>query len=1801
MADAANPQGPPQAAAAVDATAAELAGGSYEVIRDRLGAQAIQLGQRAEQLNAARVTTFGGTELAIIGQGRVRTDNNCVPRDIVQVEGHLLFGYNVFIGLRTETAVEDVFSLNRYQSTDDGPEFAPMTLAEGGAAFLVEPAFVDQFRELYRFYKGAKLLQLQRNETKLLAVFQIGGDVADVRVFRWSLDARGKPTYIDNRGERDVQLPPSHDFEWRATTREDRREGRHPHVSIRDKVFVETVGGDLTIKIENNTESGEGIYAEPVDEPMQTLDDASIEYAEIGPLVLLKIRPYREERHRYLVFSTRTQRVVRIDAIGRACVSLPEDHGVIFPGGYFLQDGQNKVFDGDFASFAFQRMLRAPNGEDVLYVFVERAIGQYVLLPYNLIRREVSSPIRCNGYSLFDDGRMVVFRATSDEPTKVHPMQVWQTPFVSAEFAAAAPRGSGFLHKIGNADLVRGVSDCLSVRRFVQEQTPSRQVYEDLIATLTRITDAYHWLGHTESFAITPLLVEMRKTAELIVDEFEKVVQLRKQAAGALSNAAKHQHELISSIRPDSWSRVDEFMDGLARLRTQRGTLITLREQRYIDAVSLANLETEVTKAFEALSGRTVQFLARRDALVTVARALDELLERATRITKTNEMQPLLQEVSRASDGLTVLSEVAATLQVDDPTLRTQILDAISETFSQANRVRAVLEGRRKELLGSEGRAEFAAQFKLYGQTVQSAISLCDTPERCDEQLGRLLVQLEELEARFSEFDEFAAELARKREEVFDAFGQRKQQLLDERQKRVGNLWQAAERIISGLQRRASAFASADELNAFFAADGMVLKLRELGERIAELGDTVKSEEVQSRLKSARQDALRGLRDRLDLFEGGGDLIKLGRHRFTVNSQRIELTVVPREDTMALGITGTDFVEPIVDAEFESTRPYWSQQVVSETDGVYRGEYLAALMLSDAEAGRGGLTIAALAEGARAAGLLEIVRRYAADRYAEGYERGVHDADAAAILARLVALHGSAGLLRFPVEARALAVLFWAFAKHARAVGWHRRAQSLVRLRGTFAVAEAEGELAGELATALAEFVAHAGLGVPVAAAELGARYLIEELAAAEPRFVVSAAGIAVRDGLLRRLDAIGQREGFAGDLQALASEHAARFALARSWCAGYVSNSDDPDVKRLAPAIDEAAAVLAIGEALAVAPSAGLVQADVSDLLGQHPRIVGRRLELHIDEFFARMAMFRRERVPGFARYRELRNRLVEAGRQRLRLGELEPKVLSSFVRNRLIDEVYLPLIGDNLAKQLGAAGEGKRTDLMGLLLLVSPPGYGKTTLMEYVASRLGLAFVKVNGPALGHGVTSVDPAEAPNATARQEVEKINLALEMGNNVMLYLDDIQHTNPELLQKFISLCDAQRRIEGVWNGRTRTYDLRGKKFCVVMAGNPYTESGEKFQIPDMLANRADTYNLGDILAGKDDLFALSYIENAVTSNRVLAPLATRDPADLHKLVRMAKGEEVPTNELSHGYSAVELAEIVAVLQRLFVVQGVLLKVNKQYILSASMDDRFRTEPPFKLQGSYRNMAKLAEKVVPALNEDELQRLIDDHYGSESQTLTSGAEHNLLKLAELRGRLTGDAAARWEAIKREYQRLRLVGGGDDDPVTRVTGALSALADGVRSIETALGAMTRGDVEGRIDALKDAIVKAATSIKPAPQLPPVPTVAPPAPAKSGQVDERHHELLAGYLDRLERTLKVLSAPQLEIQVINQPPPGIEELLAQQIAIIERTLVPLVRTTNQNLGSPTIIDVHVQELLRLMRSVDERLRAAFAGPPA
>src|SRR5699024_6727524 len=244
-----------------------------------------------------------------------------------------------------------------------------------------------------------------------------------------------------------------------------------------DELFVETVGGDLTIKVENNTEVGEGIYSEPVDEPLQSLADASVFHARVGALILLRVLPYKESTLRHLVFNTRTKEVERLDGIGQSCQRLPDDQGLIFPGGYYLTTGVARTFDTDVTDLEFERVVRSPNGEDVLYVFHSRADGRSLLLPYNTIRQEVATPIVCHGGSLCGGGPSPVFRDRSGEPTRVHRVQGWRTASVADVYPAAHPVGTAPLERVGNAQLVQGVSECVPLTRMAQDMEPAAEVF----------------------------------------------------------------------------------------------------------------------------------------------------------------------------------------------------------------------------------------------------------------------------------------------------------------------------------------------------------------------------------------------------------------------------------------------------------------------------------------------------------------------------------------------------------------------------------------------------------------------------------------------------------------------------------------------------------------------------------------------------------------------------------------------------------------------------------------------------------------------------------------------------------------------------------------------------------------------------------------------------------------------------------------------------------------------------------------------------------------------------------------------------------------------------------------------------------------------------------------------------------------------------------------------------------------------------------------------------------------------------
>ncbi|MDX3238475.1 DNA repair ATPase [Streptomyces sp. ME03-5709C] len=1566
-----------------------LDAGTDEVLRTRLAGAARELADRARALNARRAEAFGSGGLRLARSGRLRTADPCVPRGIAGVGGRLLLGHDAAGG---GGSVEDVFSLH-------DPAALEAVGADTVPGLLGDPRLRQDLAELYRYYRDARLLRLRSAGDRLLAVFRTGPAVTDVRVLRWHPAADGTVAYLDARGERDDVPPPAYDMTWRRTTRDDHVLGSRPRVSIEGEVFVSTVGGTLTVTARSDAGADAELYREPVDEPLQALADADIAHARAGALILLRVRPYNEHAFRYLVANTRTHEVVRLDGLGQACLTLPDDQGVIFPGGYCLATGAVRTFDVPTDGLEFERIVRSPNGEDVLYVFHSRVDGRTLLLSYNRIREEVGSPLSCHGYTLLDDGTLVLLRGESAEPARVHPVQVWDTPYTTDTYAVARQGGGGPLDRVGDADLVRGIADCLSVARMAQELTPGAAVYEAVAAACVRTADRHHWLTEEGLGALHEPLAEVRSTAEQVLEEFAAISALTARAAGTLDEAATRIAALVRRGRGELGG-ADAWVRHLTELRRAQGGLESLRELRYIDLGRVDELAGGLGDDLGAAAHRAVAFLARDDAFTGHHEDVAALAAEAAGIATTAEAAPLAERLAEQAEGLETVVEVVTGLDIADPVVRTSVLERIGAVLAEVNRARAVLDARRGELLGREGRAEFAAEASLLAQAVTAALAAATTPETCEGQLGRLLLRIEHLEARFGEYEDFTEALEGRRAEIHEAFSGRRQALLDERARRADRLADSAGRILHGVSRRLADLASPDEVSMYFASDPMVGRIRRVADELRDLGDPVRAGELTGRIEAIRRQATRALRDRADLYDdaAGGPTVRLGRHRFAVTTRHAELTLVPHEGAMAFALTGTDYRVPVRDPDFEATRPYWDQHLASETPEVYRAEHLAACLLAETE------PLEALYEADAEGRLLDLVREAAESRYDEGYERGVHDHDAAAILAALLRLRAEAGLLRYPAAARAAAQLFWAYGTDDASRGmWSARAVSLAQARATFGLAPAVDTLRRELARSVATFVDAAGLD-PSGTGPAG-EYLFEELAAGSGGKVSFVAGAAART-LLGKFRAAADGQGPEAGLAALPDDLAslpARHHLARAWLGAFLAAGG----AEAAPGdLAEAVALLLCEHLPRHDRTAGLTTT-VEGLLGRHPRVLRGTLHLRLDEFLARTTAHRTERVPGFRAYRRLRADLLARERTRLRVDDHRPVPLSTFVRNRLVDEVYLPLIGDNLARQIGAAGDSRRPDSSGLLLLISPPGYGKSTLVEYVAERLGMLLVTVSGPALGSLVTSLDDDHP-------EIRKIHFALSAANNVLLHLDDIQHTSPELLQRFIPLTDAQRRLG--------PYDLRGKRFAVVMSGNPYTESGNRFRIPDMLANRADVWNLGDVLTGRDELFALSFTENALTSHPVLAPLAAADRTGLDVLLRMARGDASARADQPPGvFAPAELDRVLAVLRLLLRAQRTVLAVNRAYIASAAQSDASRTEPPFRLQGSYRNMNALAERISPAMNDAELDALIDDHYRAEAQTLAGAAEANLLRLAELRGTLTGAQAARWEEVKAVLSR------------------------------------------------------------------------------------------------------------------------------------------------------------------------------------
>ncbi len=1563
-----------------------LDSGAYEIIRKRLLIQKEELSNKLQLLNQARKEVFDSKAFVLKANQRITTENTCVARGLTSIGNYCILGYNVHFGLRTDISLQDVFSIYLFE-TD---QFIPQNLD-----LISNPDFIRDYQNLYKYYKNSIFSRFVKTENYLYMIFQTTQNAADIKAFKW-LIKNGELHYQDDRSVQEVKDPNPFDFVWKKTTLEDRRLGKFPHISILDKVFIEAIHGDITFKIEDNTDTGKGIYAEKVSNLDQQLDDAEYFYADLGNLIAIKIKPYQEDFRAY-IFNQRTKEVVNIPALLESGILLPDNQGIIFPNGYYLQNGTSKVFDTQFTDVNFVKKIASPNGEDFLFIFNQKQTNTYILFSYNIIQQVVETPIYCNGVTLFKDGSMVYFK-TDENATRHHQVQIWETPYVK-ELKENPEKQNHPIYKVGNKQIVQAMAEVHEVLQLLNKEDSYGGLYEDILKKSNTLLDSYFWIQDEDLKNLGAPLIQIKEVANTAIDEFVKVQEQRKTAQEKQDELGKEIESLQFQVNTLQSSNLNQYVSLLSQTRGLQGKLLEAKNIRYIVVEVIDGYTDEVQSIKQKVSQATVAFLVKDDALDVYVNQIEEVKNQVEAVVKTIDAKQVENISNQISNDLELLIDILNSLKIEDPTQTTKIVERIAVLFSTINQIRAHLIKKVSQIRSQEAVSEFHAQITLLEQAVVNYLELSTTVEKSDEYYTKIIVQLEELESKFSDIDDFALKIADKRDEIIKAFNAKREQILEQLTKKATTLEQIALRVLKNIENKAQTFTTRQEILSFFASDLMIDKVRQTSKDLKDLQDISKAENLENLLKKAQEDALRVLRDKVDLYADGNQIIKLGGHKFTVNKQALSLTLVRKNNVFYYHLTGTSFYQEVKEARFLDYQMVWEQTFNSENKEVYRSEFLAYQ------------TFLAFKENPDL-NAETFINQVLEKEYTSGYVKGVHNEDALQIFNQVLQSYQSLGFLTYTPKQRATAQLFWNCISTEVQEHFKAHISASAKMAKSFKLAKGKQAVIDKLHEAIKS---NPNLQLIELNQALQSAQFIYDTFAKYNGFIVQQSALDRKDQFLNFLKDNHALTDFNSDIESNQFTLQDKYLLALQWVESYLEH------EHLELSIAPEIAIQLVFPKQYEQSISGSNTIKIQGLKGSHPVIVDDRYQISYHQFIEKLEIYEREVLPVFLNFQSLKAELLKNKEKTLKFKEFTPKVLTSFVRNKLINQVYFKLIGNNLAKQLGAAGQDKRTARMGMLLLLSPPGYGKTTLMEYIAQTMGLHFVKINGPTLGHSITGIDPVEAKTSGEREELKKVNLALEMADNVMLYLDDIQHLNPEFLQKFISLADGQRKIDGIFDDQSKTYDLRGKRFCIVMSGNPYTETGDKFQIPDMLANRADVYNLGDVIGDTQELFNLSLIENAAGDNPYLEKIASKSLQDFYALLNYDSNNLEHLPSLEGNYTTQEIEQFLAVLKHVKQVQNLVIEVNKNYIKSAAMQDQYRTEPAFKLQGSYRNMSKLVAQIVPIMNTDEVNQVLLSHYESEAQTLTTNAEANLLKLKELAGLQTPIEAERWQNIKQIFTK------------------------------------------------------------------------------------------------------------------------------------------------------------------------------------
>jgi hypothetical protein len=460
-------------------------------------------------------------------------------------------------------------------------------------------------------------------------------------------------------------------------------------------------------------------------------------------------------------------------------------------------------------------------------------------------------------------------------------------------------------------------------------------------------------------------------------------------------------------------------------------------------------------------------------------------------------------------------------------------------------------------------------------------------------------------------------------------------------------------------------------VHSYFAADMLITKLRKLVQDMRALGAQVVADDIETRLKTSRDQALRGVRDQRELVSEGGNNLRLGQPRF--HHQPASTGADPGAQWRRPGLPPDRHGLSGARQRHGAGR---LQTLLAASSAVRDRRHQPRRIPGGLPAGRHTTShhapawariteLIALGPDGHAA-LLDHVRQFAAERYQDGYEKGVHDEDATRIFSALAAMQDAAGLLAWGPTERALALLYWQDGRFgAERESLHRRARSALQVQQLFGARDSLVFLEQELPKRW-----------PCLPRLWGLNYRFKPMG---PMRLNAWPPCAPSRGLLGARS--GQREwrGVMGHQRCRRRPGSTPAARAGAWWP-MARMATQPGGIRTGRAlgagtqlgqglcqharrchqfawVDDAASLLAVPVQRRRVNAS--LDTTVEGLRGEHTRVDNGRMALNLNDFWRRFAFHRDRVVPGFQALQKLHHSLLSAEKNRLSLAQFQAKPL--------------------------------------------------------------------------------------------------------------------------------------------------------------------------------------------------------------------------------------------------------------------------------------------------------------------------------------------------------------------------------------------------------------------------------------------------------------------------------------------------------------------------------------------------------------